>query len=157
LEEIGDYAVYQNSMKPLGYYHKSNVKSDTTFVISAGAAGEIGYSNTDFWAADDVYFLITPDDIESKFLYHFLLTQQYKIYAQVRRASIPRLSKKAIEKLQIQLPDPKIQKQIVDVLDKFDALVNDISIGLPAEIEARRKQYEYYRGKLLSFKEKKND
>ncbi len=44
------------------------------------------------------------------------------------------------------------QVRIVDILDKFDALVNDISVGLPAEIEARRKQYEYYREKLLNFK-----
>ena len=44
--------------------------------------------------------------------------------------------------------------EIVEVLDKFDALVNDISIGLPAEIKARRQQYEYYREKLLTFKEK---
>jgi type I restriction enzyme S subunit len=42
----------------------------------------------------------------------------------------------------------------VEILDKFDKLVNDIKEGLPAEIEARRKQYEYYRGKLLDFKEK---
>ncbi len=74
LERFGNYAVFQNSMTPLGYYHESNVKFDTTFIISAGAAGEIGYSAVDFWAADDVYFFLTPDNIESKFLYHFLLT-----------------------------------------------------------------------------------
>ena len=47
------------------------------------------------------------------------------------------------------------QHRIVSILDRFDSLVNDISSGLPAEIEARRKQYEYYRDKLLTFKEKK--
>jgi len=50
-------------------------------------------------------------------------------------------------------PDFEKQKEIVEILDKFDKLVNDISQGLPAEIEARRKQYEYYRGKLLEFNE----
>jgi restriction endonuclease S subunit len=80
LETSGNYAVYQNSMTPLGYYHESNVKSDTAFIISAGAAGEIGYSDIDFWAADDVYFLLTPENIESKFVYYFLLTQQHKIF-----------------------------------------------------------------------------
>jgi type I restriction enzyme S subunit len=45
------------------------------------------------------------------------------------------------------------QRRIVSILDRFDALCNDISIGLPAEIEARKKQYEYYRDKLLTFKE----
>lgn len=45
------------------------------------------------------------------------------------------------------------QQQIVEILDRFDKLCNDISEGLPAEIEARQKQYEYYRDKLLTFKE----
>ena len=47
------------------------------------------------------------------------------------------------------------QQRKVDILDRFDKLCNDISEGLPAEIEARQKQYEYYRDKLLDFKEKK--
>lgn len=55
--------------------------------------------------------------------------------------------------LKIPIPPLSEQNRIVEVLDKFDSLVNDISIGLPAEIEARRKQYEYYRGKLLTFKQ----
>ena len=57
--------------------------------------------------------------------------------------------------LSLKIPLPKIEKQekIVSILDRFDKLCNDISEGLPAEIEARRKQYEYYRDKLLNFKE----
>ena len=53
----------------------------------------------------------------------------------------------------IELPIPSLEKQqeIVAILDKFDTLVNDLSTGLPAELEARRKQYEYYREKLLTF------
>lgn len=74
LEEEGEYAVFQNSMTPLGYYHESNVEANTTFVICAGAAGEIGYCDKDFWAADDVHYIITPDDIENKFVYYFLLS-----------------------------------------------------------------------------------
>ena len=54
----------------------------------------------------------------------------------------------------IPLPTLKEQQKIVDILDRFDKLCNDISEGLPAEIEARKKQYEYYRDKLLTFKEK---
>jgi type I restriction enzyme S subunit len=52
------------------------------------------------------------------------------------------------------LPIPPIEEQerIVGILDKFEALVNDLTQGLPAEIEARREQYEYYRNKLLTFK-----
>ena len=49
------------------------------------------------------------------------------------------------------------QQRIVDILDRFDTLCNDISSGLPAEIEMRQKQYEYYRDKLLTFKELKKE
>ncbi len=147
LEESGDFAVYQNSLTPLGYYNESNVKADTTFVVCAGAAGEIGYSDTDFWAADDVHILLPPDHIESKFLYYFLLTQQHQIVRQVRRASIPRLSKTVLEKLRIPVPPLEVQQEIVAVLDRFTKLEAE----LEAELEARRKQYQHYRGFLLSF------
>ena len=59
-----------------------------------------------------------------------------------------------LNKVKVLLPSINEQQRIVDVLDRFDALCNDISQGLPAEIEARQKQYEYYRDKLLTFKEK---
>ena len=58
-----------------------------------------------------------------------------------------------IKELDITLPPIQEQKRISNILDKFDKLINDISEGLPAEIELRRKQYEYYRNKLLSFEE----
>ena len=57
-------------------------------------------------------------------------------------------------KIKIPIPPIQVQKEIVRILDQFDTLVNDIKQGLPAEISARRKQYEYYRDKLLTFKEK---
>lgn len=59
--------------------------------------------------------------------------------------------------LSLKIPMPSIdeQEKIVNVLERFDKLCNDISEGLPAEIEARQKQYEYYRDKLLTFKELK--
>ena len=55
----------------------------------------------------------------------------------------------------LKIPDPPLseQQRIVSILDRFDALCNDITSGLPAEIELRKKQYEYYRDKLLDFKE----
>lgn len=151
LEKTGKYAVYQNCIIPLGYYHKNNVIADTTFIISAGSAGEIGYSDVDFWAADDVYYFVTKNDLKSRFLYHFLITQQQKIYSQVRRSSVPRLSKTAFEKLLIPIPSLEEQEHIVSILDKFDALTTSLTEGLPKEIELRQKQYEYYRNMLLSF------
>lgn len=68
--------------------------------------------------------------------------------------TIGRLYGKDIKKIVIPVPSLEEQERIVAILDKFDALVNDITQGLPAEIEARRKQYEYYRDKLLTFKKK---
>lgn len=58
-----------------------------------------------------------------------------------------------IRKFVIPLPSLEEQRRIVSILDRFDALCNDLTQGLPAEIEARKKQYEYYRDKLLSFPE----
>ncbi|PAF46306.1 hypothetical protein BKH41_09370 [Helicobacter sp. 12S02232-10] len=56
---------------------------------------------------------------------------------------------------EIPIPSIEVQNKIVGILDRFDALCNDLCIGLPAEINARQKQYEYYRDQLLAFK--KND
>ena len=59
-----------------------------------------------------------------------------------------------MKKLIIPLPAIQEQQKLVDILDRFDSLCNGISEGLPAEIDARQKQYEFYRDKLLTFKEK---
>ena len=72
------------------------------------------------------------------------------------RAAQPKLNQKNLNKIEIPLPPNEEQRRIVDILDRFDKLCNDLSEGLPAEIEARQKQYEYYRDKLLTFKERVN-
>ena len=64
------------------------------------------------------------------------------------------LSSEKLKKLTAKIPSLPEQKRIADILDKLDALCNDLTSGLPAEIEARQRQYEYYRDKLLTFKEK---
>ncbi len=64
---------------------------------------------------------------------------------------MPRGNKDEILKYTFVLPIKEKQKEIIAILDRFDALCNDLSKGLPAEIEARQKQYEYYRDKLLQF------
>lgn len=150
---IGRYPVYQNSLKPLGYFEKSNCPANTTFIISAGAAGEIGYSYNDFWAADDCFYLECSKSLKARYLYYALLCQKNYISSRVRKASIPRLDRLVVERLEIPVPSLSEQERIVSVLDRFDMLCNDLSDGLPAEIEARQKQYEYYRDKLLTFKE----
>ena len=148
----GVYPVYQNSLQPLGYFDKSNVKANTTFMITAGAAGEIGYSNCAFWSADDCYYFDCPKDVlDDRFLYHSLKKQQNKIFSQVRKASIPRLGRNSVENIKIPIPPLSVQNQIVAILDKFDHLTSSITDGLPKEIELRRKQYEHYRELLLGF------
>ena len=63
----------------------------------------------------------------------------------------PKLNQKNLNKINIPLPPLDKQERIVGILDRFDTLCNDLNSGLPAEIEARQKQYEYYRDRLLNF------
>ena len=143
LSEEGKYPVYQNSMTPLGYHTEYNYDADTTFIIGAGAAGEIGYSKVEFWAADDCYPLVCSENISSRYIYHALLREQPRIKSRVRKASIPRLSRNSIEQLKIPVPPIEVQCEIVQILDNFTELT--------AELTARKKQYEYYRDTLLTF------
>ena len=73
---------------------------------------------------------------------------------QTPTTGIPQLTVPMISKYSMPIPPIEKQKEIVEQLDKFSKLCEDISEGLPAEIEARKQQYEYYRDKLLTFKEK---
>ena len=70
-----------------------------------------------------------------------------------RGAGVPHVSSESLGKILLPIPSIAEQNRIVSILDRFDALCNDLTSGLPAEIEARTKQYEYYRDKLLTFKE----
>lgn len=153
LNKNGKYPVYQNSLTPLGYYDKSNYPKNTTFIISAGAAGEIGFSKEPMWAADDCLCIICTDSLLSKYVYHYLIEHKIFLISKIRKASIPRLSRVTIEQLPIAVPNISEQQRIVSILDKFEALVNDLTEGLPAEIAAVQEQYEYYRNKLLTFKD----
>ena len=66
-------------------------------------------------------------------------------------ATVTSIRKPMLEQFEIPIPPMSVQEEIVAILDKFEALVNDLTEGLPAEIAARQEQYEYYRDKLLSF------
>ena len=156
LTETGLYPVFQNALTPMGYYDKANRLGNNTFLICAGAAGQIGYSDVDFWAADDCYTFKCCEELENRYLFHVLKNSQHRIDAQVRRASIPRISREAVGNIRIPIPPLDTQNRIVNVLDNFEKICSDLNIGLPAEIEARQKQYEYYRDKLLTFAETGN-
>ena len=92
---------------------------------------------------------------EPRYLAHVLSTYKArqqkskgKIKSKVVHSSVP-----AIEDIEIPLPSMEVQKRYADVLDNFEKICNDLNIGLPSEIEARKKQYEYYRDILLTFAE----
>ncbi len=74
----------------------------------------------------------------------------------VARGKVKRTSGSGLGKVAIPVPELHEQERIVGILDKFDALVNDLSAGLPAELRARRQQYEHYRDRLLNFKDNPN-
>jgi type I restriction enzyme S subunit len=98
---------------------------------------------------------IIRSEIDSLFLAHFFMSPQFK-KASLRYISgtkVKRISSSNLSKIQIPVPPLEIQKEIVRILDNLYSLVNSVNEGIPAEIAARRKQYEYYRDKLLTFKE----
>jgi len=90
-----------------------------------------------------------------KFVSYCLQTEAFHAQKNkyVARAKVKRLSGESLAKIRIPVPPLEEQERIVSILDKFDALVNDLSSGLPAEIKARRQQYEHYRDRLLTFRE----
>jgi type I restriction enzyme S subunit len=150
------FPVYQNSLSPMGHYSEFNVLGGTTYIITAGAAGEIGFSNEDFWAADDCIVLTKLKGVTNRYLYHFLMTKKEYIKSRVRKASIPRLSKEVIENLIVPVPSMEVQNKIINTLDNFDTVCSNLNIDVSSEIEARQKQYEYYRDLLLTFAETGN-
>lgn len=96
--------------------------------------------------------------VTSDYLYHLLMSS--KLQGEMRKrasfgGAVQNLNSDIVRNLEVAIPPIEKQKTITAILDKFDSLCNDLSAGLPAEIEARKKQYEYYRDKLLDFKEKK--
>ena len=91
--------------------------------------------------------------LTARYLYYCLSSDAFFHYntSHSKGAKMPRGDKDAIMDYQINIPSIEDQLRIVDILDRFDKICNDITEGLPAEIEARQKQYEYYRDKLLTF------
>ena len=95
------------------------------------------------------------ENISSKFIVHYFHTVKgYNcLTPAITGGTIKHVLAGKIGKIKVPCPLLDVQESIVNILDRFDTLVNDITLGLPAEIELRRKQYEYYRNKLLSFEE----
>ena len=92
----------------------------------------------------------------NRFYWHFSKSSYYweQVNRLVTTGGQPQFNSNSLKRVCIMLPSIEKQKQIVEILDHFDSLCNDLTAGLPAEIEARKKQYEYYRERLLNFPEK---
>ncbi len=110
------------------------------------------------WLGDDEVAVSTDayiyrHTINPKYMSYFFQTELFQSQKKpyITGTKVRRISGNALAKIRIPVPSDEEQKRIVGILDKFDALVNDLSSGLPAEIKARRQQYEHYRDKLLSF------
>jgi type I restriction enzyme, S subunit len=149
----GEFPVVANGPTPIYFHNKNNRGGETVVIARSGAyCGLVTYWNRPLFLTDA--FSIHPDQtlLKTKFIYFFLKKDQDKIHLLKKGSGVPHVQAKEFESYSIPIPPLHEQERIVNILDKFDALVNDISIGLPAEIEARRKQYEYYRNQLLTFK-----
>lgn len=142
------YPVYQNCLTPMGYFERSNCNAGITFVICGGAAGNVGYTDVECWAADDCEFIIGGHQVINRYIYYYLMTKQNYLLSKVRKASIPRLSPSIIKDLEIPLPPLPVQEEIVRILDAF----TELQAELQAELQKRKQQYNYYLDNLLNFK-----
>lgn len=157
------YGVHANTVKShireelrpkMRYAHKGDViivgAGENNIDIGVGVAWE---GNEDVAVHDACYTLCHSQN--SKYISFYLRSDMYhnQIKKYVSEGKVCSISATGLDKAMIPLPSITEQERIVSILDRFDSLCNDITTGLPAEIEARQKQYEFYRDKLLSFKQ----
>ena len=137
-----------------GYYDKYNRNENAITIAQYGTAGYVNWISEKFWANDVCYCLFPNKKIlNNKFLYYVLKNKQEQIYEDVIEATPAHYPIEPLRNIFIPLPPIEIQNKIVNILDQFNDLTNSISLGLPKEIELRKQQYEYYRNKLLTFKQ----
>ena len=145
----GEYPVY-GSNGIVGTHNKFN-SEDSPVIGHIGAyAGIVNWgAGKHFVTYNGVICKLINQLVHPKYAYYQLLKQDFNSMA--KSASHPFVSYDALNKVSIPIPPPAEQARIVSILDKFDALTNSITEGLPREIELRTKQYEYYRDLLLNF------
>lgn len=133
-------------------------KGDLIMARTGATYGKTLYYNEDYPSAYASFLIkITLNQlVDSKYYWHFTRSSIYWEQANrlVGGGAQPQFNTGAISQVNIPLPSLEEQNRIVSILDRFDSLTNDLTEGLPAEIEKRRQQYEYYRDKLLTFKRK---
>ena len=139
---INEKAIY-------GWTNISKINKPSLTISARGTIGWASYREHPFFPIVRLLVLTPLIEINLRYAYYFMksIENDYN----VPKVGIPQLTKPMIKDLKIPLPPLEEQQHIASILDKFDTLVNSISEGLPREIALRRKQYEYYREKLLTF------
>ena len=149
------FPVYNGGTTNTGYYENYNNEGQKVLISARGAnAGFVNKIEGQYWAGNSCYSIevIDKQEIDWIYIYYYLKNNENKLLGEQQTGSIPAISKKQIEEFEIAIPPIKIQRQIIYILDKFTGLLSEME----KELEARKKQYEYYRDELLTFKEQKN-
>ena len=148
------YPVWGNGKEVYGYSGTYKIDRDAVVISSIGAnTGAVYYKEAFFTPIIRLKVILPKDNrINARFLFHALSGTTIKS----KSSSVPNMNANEIKAIKIPVPPLDVQNRIVNVLDNFEKICSDLNIGLPAEIEARQKQYEYYRDKLLTFAETGN-
>ena len=150
-DNIGKYPVYGST----GIIAKTNeAVYNKTNILVARVGANAGYTHLaegSYDVSDNTLIIDVKNQYNLKYVYYQLVNMGLNRYA--KGGGQPLVTAGQIKGVVIAIPAMREQERIVSILDHFDTLCNDLSAGLPAEIEARQKQYEYYRDKLLSFQE----
>jgi type I restriction enzyme S subunit len=148
----GNIPVILGGQEPAYYIDRANHDGEIVVVARSGAsAGFVSYWNQPIFVTDGFGYEAKAGVTTPRYLYYILKNMEATLNAMKRGAGVPHVSGEALSQILLPIPSIEEQNRIVSILDRFDALCNDLSSGLPAEIEARTKQYEYYRDKLLTF------
>ena len=149
-DETGEYPVYGST----GVIARTNQAAyNKTNILVARVGANAGYTHLAYGkydVSDNTLIVDVKSEFNLKYIYHQLVNLDLHRYA--KGGGQPLVTAGQIKEVQMPVPTQKEQDRIVGFLDRFDAICNDLTSGLPAEIEARQKQYEYYRDKLLTFK-----
>lgn len=114
-------------------------------------AGFVHVADGEYDVSDNMLVVDLKDGVSLKYIYYQLSSMNSHQYAKGGGQTLMAAGK--IKKLKITVPTLEKQLEVVSILDRLDDLCNDLTSGLPAEVEAHRKQYEYYRDKLLTFRD----
>ena len=145
----GEYPVYGTG-GIMTYIDSYAYDKPSVLIPRKGSLDKLYYVDVPFWTVDTIFYTeIDVKQVVPKYIFYYL---QMKHLEDLNEAGgVPSLTQNVLNKVKISIPSIDIQNRIVHVLDNFDAICSDLNIGLPAEIEARQKHYEYYRDLLLTF------